>query len=268
MVRPEPGAAAPPLLIERILRRDTIVVGACLLAAATLAWGWLVFGMAAAAVPSQTGGMAAMAATAAVDPWGPAYLGAAFAMWALMMVAMMLPSASPMILLYTRFAVRSGGAALAGTAVFALTYAAIWLLFSACAALLQAGLVSAGIVSRMALALGDRRLEGALLLLTGAWQLSPWKEACLAACRSPLSFLMRLWRPGVAGAVRLGLAHGTYCLGCCWAIMLLLFVGGVMNLAWIAGLAALVLAERFAPVSLRKALAIALLLAGAAVALL
>jgi predicted metal-binding membrane protein len=82
-----------------------------------------------------------------------------------------------------------------------------------------------------------------------------------------LSFLMRLWRPGMAGAVRLGLAHGTYCLGCCWAIMLLLFVGGVMNLAWIAGLAALVLAERFAPIGLRKAFAVVLLLGGALVAM-
>jgi predicted metal-binding membrane protein len=170
-------------------------------------------------------------------------------MWALMMVAMMLPSAAPMILLYERFTRRSASGGLAGTAMFALAYVGIWSLFSAAAAIAQAFLISTGLVSQMALKLGDGRIAGALLMLAGLYQLSALKRACLDSCRSPLSFLMRLWRPGAAGALRLGLAHGFYCLGCCWALMLLLFVGGVMSLAWIAGLAMLVFLEKLAPQS-------------------
>jgi predicted metal-binding membrane protein len=189
-----------------------------------------------------------MAMPMAVAPWSAAYLLAAFTMWGLMMVAMMLPSAAPMILFYARFARRSGMRRAAGaTALFVSAYLAIWALFSLLAALLQAALVGAGAASAMELALGDRRLAGLLLGLAGLYQLTPLKRACLASCRSPLDFLMRLWRPGPAGAVRLGLAHGIYCLGCCWVLMLLLFVGGVMNLAWIAGLALLVMAEKLAP---------------------
>ena len=203
----------------------------------------------------------------AVDPWSFDYLASAFTMWLLMMVAMMLPSAAPMILFYARFARRSGlrGAG-AAIALFVACYVAIWALFSLAAALLQAMLVAGGAVSAMALALGERRLAGGLLLLAGLYQLSPLKRACLRECRSPIDFLMRLWRPGTAGALRLGLTHGIYCLGCCWALMLLLFVGGVMNLAWIAGLALLVAAEKLAPARLRlsQALGAALILGGVA----
>ncbi len=204
-----------------------------------------------------------------VSPWSAAYLLSAFVMWALMMVAMMLPSAAPMILFYARFARRSGmrGAA-AATAVFVLSYIAIWTLFSALAALLQAALVAAGAASAMELALGDRRVAGLLLGLAGLYQLTPLKRSCLASCRSPLDFLMRQWRPGPAGALRLGLAHGLFCLGCCWALMALLFVGGVMNLAWIAALAVVVMAEKLAParLRLRQVLGIVLILAGIALA--
>ena len=99
----------------------------------------------------------------------------------------------------------------------------------------------------MAQAIADRHLPGGMLVLAGLYQLTPLKRACLDQCRSPIAFLMRLWRPGPRGTLRLGLAHGLYCLGCCWALMLLLFVGGVMSLAWIGGLALLVLAEKLAP---------------------
>jgi predicted metal-binding membrane protein len=187
-------------------------------------------------------------------------------MWALMMVAMMLPSAAPMILLYARVAARAGaGARTASTSLFLLTYLGIWTLFAAAAALAQAMLISSGRVDAMALAAGDGRVAGTLLLLAGLYHLSPLKRACLDQCRSPLAFIMRLSRPGIAGALRLGVAHGLYCLGCCWALMLLLFVGGVMNLAWIAGLSLLVLAEKYAPpaLRLRRLLAAALIGAGA-----
>lgn len=266
---PEPGRPLEPLSpLERLLSRDTLIVGAALATAILLAWAWLVGMAAAPAGMAPGGGMDGMAGmdmpgmAAAVDPWSPAYLGAAFLMWLLMMVAMMLPSAAPMILFYARFARRSGGAA--GRALlFAAVYVAIWAGFSAGAVLLQALLVDRGAVSAVGLALGEARLAGALLLLAALYQLTPLKRACLAACRSPLDFLMRGWRPGVAGALRLGARHGFYCLGCCWALMLLLFVGGVMNLAWIAALALIVMAEKLAPPRWRVDLAVAaLLLAG------
>jgi predicted metal-binding membrane protein len=117
----------------------------------------------------------------------------------------------------------------------------------------------------MELRLGSRVAAAALLVGAAGWQLSPAKRICLDQCRSPLVFILRLWRPGAAGALRLGLAHGFYCLGCCWALMLLLFVGGVMNLAWIAALAALVLAEKYAPSHWQASRVIAAgLIAGAA----
>jgi predicted metal-binding membrane protein len=243
------------------LSHDRLIVGAALAAAASLAWLWL--------WRNASADMASMAPMAPAV-WTPSYLLAAFAMWALMMVAMMLPSASPMILFYARFATRSGMTGGARAAIlFTLTYVAIWAGFSLLAALLQAALVATGAVSAMALAFGDRRLAGALMLVAGLYQLSPLKRACLATCRSPLDFLLRRWRPGLAGALRLGAVHGVYCLGCCWGLMLLLFVGGVMNLAWIAALALLVLAEKLAQRRLRLSLWLggALALGGAALIL-
>jgi predicted metal-binding membrane protein len=177
----------------------------------------------------------------------------------------MLPSAAPMILLYSRVAARAPAGGLALATVFVLAYLAVWTGFSAAAALAQALLISTGLMSAAALAVGDNRIAGALLVLAGLYQLSPLKQACLDQCRSPLTFIIRLSRPGAAGALRLGLAHGLYCLGCCWALMLLLFVGGVMNLAWIAVLALLVLIEKLAPgrLPVRRLLAAALVFLGA-----
>jgi predicted metal-binding membrane protein len=166
-----------------------------------------------------------------------------------MMVAMMVPSAAPMILLYgkvTRRARQQGGV-FASTTVFASVYLAFWGGFSAIAALIQWALVRSGVISDMGLAFGDRRIAGVLLIATGVYQLTPLKHACLETCRSPLSFLMRLWRPGLVGAARLGLTHGVYCLGCCAMLMVLLFVFGVMNLAWVALLAIVVLIEKVVP---------------------
>ena len=249
-----------PESLERTLNRTGLIVGACLAAAAALAWLWLI----RTAAPGEAMAMAPMSP----NVLSAGYFLSAFVMWLLMMVAMMLPSASPMILFYARFARRSGmvGGGTA-TALFALTYLAVWAGFSLAAVLLQAMLVWAGAVSSMALTIGDRRVAGALLLLAGLYQLSPLKQACLVACRSPLDFLVRLWRPGLAGALRLGAVHGFYCLGCCWALMLLLFVGGVMNLAWVALIAVLVLAEKLAPPWLRFSPVIGALLAAAGVAL-
>ena len=247
-----------PVAIERLLSRNGLIVGICLAAAAVLAWLWLA--SSPTAMASMGGhGMPSMA----VQPWSASYLLPAFIMWTLMMVAMMLPSAAPMILLHARIdRSASSRLRLLNTFVFALAYLLLWTLFSAAAAIVQALLVDAGLVSAVELTLGSRAVAAGLLVTAAGYQLSAAKRVCLDQCRSPLSFILRLWRPGTAGAIRLGLAHGVYCLGCCWALMLLLFVGGVMNLAWVAVLALVVFAEKLAPPSwhANRVIAAALLL--------
>ena len=243
------------LALERALLRDRWIVGACLTLLVALACLWLWRDHAAMAQWDES--MAAMGMKDMEMEGGPmatsaapaAYLVEAFVMWLIMMVAMMLPSAAPMILLYGKLA-RSGrqqGGVFASTTVFAGLYLAVWAGFSAVAALIQWALVRTGAISDMGLAFGDSRVAGALLVAAGLYQLTPLKHTCLEKCRSPLSFLMRLWRPGLAGAARLGLTHGVYCLGCCAMLMALLFVFGVMNLAWVALLAIVVLIEKVFP---------------------
>ena len=181
--------------------------------------------------------------------WSPGYAFMVFVMWAIMMVAMMLPSAMPMILLYAKVASQPHGneSVLAPAFVFAGTYLLLWTGFSAAATLLQWGLSETGLISGATMAIGDARVAGGLLIAAGLYQLTPLKQVCLRNCRSPFSFLTSHWRPGYAGAIRLGLVHGLYCLGCCWMIMVLLFAGGVMNVAWVAVLAAVVLVEKVFP---------------------
>lgn len=243
------------LALERALLRDRWILGACLALLVVLACLWLWRDHTAMSDWEQS--MAAMGMKDMEMAGGPmatssapaAYLVEAFVMWLIMMVAMMLPSAAPMILLYGKLA-RSGrqqGGVFASTTVFAGLYLAVWGGFSAVAALIQWALVRSGVISDMGLAFGDSRVAGALLVAAGLYQLAPLKHACLEKCRSPLSFLMWLWRPGLAGAARLGLTHGVYCLGCCAMLMALLFVFGVMNLAWVALLAVVVLIEKVVP---------------------
>jgi predicted metal-binding membrane protein len=186
---------------------------------------------------------------------------------------MMVPSAAPVILLYARV-FRHGQArgnvpgAVAPTAVFAAGYLACWFGFSALATALQFALERSGLVDGMMMWSTDRWLTAGLLVGAGLYQLSPLKTACLAQCRSPAEFLARHWRPGRRGAFRLGVVHGAYCLGCCWALMLLLFAAGIMNLVWIAGLSILVLIEKLAPfgAALTKPIAVLLFLGAAALA--
>jgi predicted metal-binding membrane protein len=197
-----------------------------------------------------------------MDHGGPP-LAFLFAMWWIMMVAMMLPSAAPMILLFSTVSRRSReqGQHYVPTAVFALAYLAVWGGFSVLAASLQWWIEARGISSPW--------MNGALLLGAGAYQLTPLKDACLRQCRSPLSFVMTRWRPGWRGALRMGVEHGAYCLGCCWLLMGLLFVGGVMNLWWVIGIAVYVLLEKVLPAGrwLGRALGAILAVAGAFVLL-
>ena len=165
------------------------------------------------------------------------------AMWWVMMVAMMIPAAAPTILLYARVHRYSNGAESAPpTATFLTGYLACWGGF----ALIAAGLQS-WLVSPMSMALASRDAAAGLLIAAGIYQLTPFKDACLGRCRSPTAFLSRHYAPGSTGAFRLGVLHGAYCVGCCWLLMSLLFVGGVMNLIWVASLTLLVAAEKLIP---------------------
>lgn len=190
--------------------------------------------------------MAAMGMTMDM-PWSAADVFFTFAMWAVMMVGMMAPSASPMLMLFA--AARAGhgkrGVSLA-TLVFGLGYIAVWTGFSVGATLAQSGLHHAAMLSA-AMASSSGRLAGAILIGAGVYQLTPWKSRCLRHCRSPLGFLMSNWRDGTTGAFQMGFRHGAYCLGCCWALMCVLFAVGVMNLIWVATLTGFVLIEKIGP---------------------
>jgi predicted metal-binding membrane protein len=176
--------------------------------------------------------------------WSLLYALAMLAMWWVMMLAMMLPSAAPAVLQFAAIErLRPSPETGSRTIVFATGYGLTWGAFSLAAVALQWRLGEARLLSPM-LSTGARWLAGGLLMAAGLWQLSPMKHVCLAHCRSPVPFLVANWRRGPLG---MGLRHGAYCLGCCWALMLLLFYGGVMNLYWIAGLSAVVLVEKVLP---------------------
>ena len=189
--------------------------------------------------------MPGMGDPSTLHPWTALDAALTFAMWAVMMVGMMLPSATPMTLIYAgvvRKAARDGSV-LPPTAVFVAGYLCAWTLFSGAATTAQWALERAALLSPMLVATSPR-LGAGLLIAAGAWQLTPWKDVCLARCRNPVHFFAQNFRSGVRGALRLGFRYGLYCLGCCWLIMGLLFVGGVMNLLWIAALTLFVLAEK------------------------
>src|SRR5215813_8573923 len=239
-------------VLEAVLRRDRIVVVAALVSVITLSWIWILLGagtgMTAMAMTFGSGmpGVAAMLMEPAA--WSPGYAGLMFAMWWVMMAAMMLPSASPMLLLFARInrIQKAGGRPFIPTGIFAAGYLAAWGGFSALATALQWQLERLDLLSPM-MVTTSYRLGGGILVLAGLWQLTPVKGVCLRHCRSPLSFLVQSWRPGSVGAFRMGLEHGAYCLGCCWFLMGFLFFGGIMNLFWIAGLAVYVLLEKTIP---------------------
>ena len=196
---------------------------------------------------SDMPGMAGMAMPQ-LHAWTAAEFVLMFLMWAVMMVGMMLPSAAPMILLYDRVRERqeAKGASLTATAVFAAGYLLAWALFSLAAVVAQWALEQAALLSPMMVS-ASPWLGGGLLIAAGIYQWTPLKHACLVHCRMPITFLAHHWHPGGLGALRMGLHHGLFCIGCCWVLMALLFVFGVMNLLWIAALAIFVLLEKVLP---------------------
>lgn len=221
-------------------RRDRWIIAASVLALTGMAWLYLWL---------EAGRMSAMPMGAPVRLWDMGPLIITFVMWSIMMVGMMLPSAAPAITLYAAIVRKSRpkwGSSLASTGLFTAGYIAVWTGFSAIATLAQTGLISVGLLTPM-LASDSRLLTGGLLAVAGLYQWFPIKRACLKKCRAPLSFFVFHWKPGFAGAFRMGAAHGAFCLGCCWALMLLLFGLGVMNLLWVALIAGLVLMEKLLP---------------------
>jgi predicted metal-binding membrane protein len=229
-------------VIEGALRRDRLLVISCLRFVVVLSWAYLLAG---AGMMQEMGDMLMPMST---GPWTLSHAVIVLVMWAVMMAAMMLPSAAPMILLFAAIARRRSerGEPATASGAFAFGYLAVWATFSLAAVALQFGLERAALLSPM-MATTSIALAGAVLIAAGLYQWTPLKQACLRHCRSPLDFIMTQWRSGAHGAFLMGLRHGAVCVGCCWLLMLLLFVGGVMNFAWIAGIALFVLAEKLLP---------------------
>jgi len=171
-----------------------------------------------------------------------------FAMWAVMMMGMMLPSATPAITLYGTLVRKNAerGSALPAAWIFTSGYAAAWVAFSVAAAAAQMLLEQAMLLTST-MNFASKGLTAAVLLAAGSYQLLPLKDVCLRNCRNPLELFTVRWRPGALGAFRIGLEHGLYCVGCCWMLMLLLFAAGVMNLLWVALIAAFIFVEKLLP---------------------
>jgi len=244
-------------LTENLLRHERWIVLSGLAAITVLAWIYILTGAGT--------GMSVRAMTVAwlfphrmtgmlLRPvgWTSGYWVIMLLMWWVMMIAMMTPSAAPMILLYARVIRHAHtktdrGRSVIPAAAFAGGYLMAWFGFSVIATVSQRGLEALGYLSAMWMASTSAGLSAAFLILAGAYQLSPWKHRCLNHCRAPAEFLMRHNRPGRMGALRMGLEHGAFCVGCCWVLMAVLFVGGIMNALWISALAIIVLLEKFIP---------------------
>jgi predicted metal-binding membrane protein len=229
--------------LEALLKRDRVVVASGLVLLTILAW-WYLFDMA--------GDMAAMDMTASMmQDWGLGDLFMLFIMWAIMMVGMMIPSAAPLILTFATINRRKfeQSGRMVSTFVFLSGYLLVWTTFSGVAASAQWGLHTVALLSPMMVSQSPI-FNGILLIAAGTYQWAPLKRTCLEHCQSPLSFIMSHWREGTGGALRMGWEHGLYCLGCCWVLMALLFVMGVMNLVWVGLIAAFVLLEKVLPMGL------------------
>jgi predicted metal-binding membrane protein len=243
--RHHPLIATVPSPIERLLRRDRRLILGALALLAALAWVYLIdIAVRMSEMPMPAGMSATMMMP---QPWTPLTSVLTFLMWWIMMIGMMVPSVAPTILLYGRIQRQqlAGEAPYTRTALFAAGYLGIWGAFSLAATAAQWALNGAALLS-MSMTVGTS-LATLLLVGGGLYQLTPLKRACLERCRSPAEFLASHWRAGGAGALRMGAVHGAFCVGCCWLLMALLFVGGVMNLIWVAALAVLVLVEKLLP---------------------
>jgi predicted metal-binding membrane protein len=251
---------------ETVLRRDRIVVLSGLALIVAVSWAYV----ASLASDMQTMGMATEAAMPRMqEAWGVWEFVLTFVMWAVMMVAMMTPSAAPMILMFAGINRRRQKQQVpyVPTSVFLVGYLMVWIAFSILATVAQWGLHTASLLSPMMVSTSPV-LGGVLLLAAGIYQWTPLKHACLSKCRSPLGFVLNEWREGRWGAFLMGLKHGAYCTGCCWSLMALLFVAGVMNLVWVAAIAGFILLEKVAPAGKRMGQAAGILMVAGGVVLL
>lgn len=237
--------------IDRLLRHERAVLVAGLAAIVAVAWAyiWEGAGMGMAALDMTTLSMfphLQPEVMGSMDATWPIVI----VMWWVMMIAMMTPSATPLVLLYglvLKHHAGPGKSAYAPSLLLLAGYLAVWLAFSIAAAALEKALEPAGLISGMMLWSRSAWLSASVLAAAGLYQFSPLKQACLTQCRTPARFLTEHWRPGLMGSFMLGVRHGAFCVGCCWMLMALLFVGGVMNLIWIAALTAAVLVEKLLP---------------------
>ncbi len=238
----------PVSSFERILKRDRFIVLAGLFALTALAWSYMVHEARAMTLTGVCCCAGMKMSGPDMNAWSVSSLLPLFLMWAEMMVAMMLPSAAPMILTFAAVnrKRREQERPFVPTAIFVLGYFAIWTAFSGVAAIAQWTLHAKALLSPMMVSTSSL-LGGTLLVAAGIFQWTPFKKACLTHCRSPLDFLMTDWREGVGGSFMMGLKHGAYCAGCCWFLMALLFVAGVMNMWWVAIITIFVLLEKVAP---------------------
>ena len=241
--------------LELLFRRDRRIVVAALVVVTALAWGYLVWLSQSMSTPGMSmPDMPGMDMSAAVRPvlrvWTAGDFAFIFLMWAIMMVGMMTPSATPMILIYARVARQAvqEGRPFAATGWFVSGYLLGWAAFSVLAAIAQGALVRLAWLTPMMVA-ASTKVGGVVLIVAGAYQFTPLKNNCLSQCQSPFAFIQANggFRRGRGASIQLGMRHASYCIGCCWALMALLFVGGVMNILWISAIAIFVLIEKAVP---------------------
>ena len=247
MVEIAPPSERPPTNLEAALQDERRALVVLLVILPLLSWVWIV-----AMARDMYGPMTGASAWMMTPAWDVRHLLLLWAMWAVMMAGMMIPSVSPMLLTYGVVARRSAQRT-AARQIYALAagYLLIWAAFSVGATALQRVLAALLLVSPM-MEVSSPAVGAALLVIAGVYQLAPFKQSCLRKCQSPLVFLMCHWRAGTAGAFRMGLEHGVYCVGCCWGLMLLLFAGGVMNLIVIAALTLFVALEKLTRFGVRS----------------
>ena len=236
----------PATRLEAILRRDRMIVFASLALIAGLAWVYL--GYLAWDMQRGMGADSVAAVMSQARPGGGIDFGLTFFMWAVMMMAMMVPTAAPMLLTFATINRRRSERSqpFVPTGVFLMGYLTVWFAFAALATGIQWGLHQAALLSTM-MGSATPVIGGVILLVAGAFQWTSIKNVCLKQCRTPMAFIMTEWRDGTRGALIMGMSHGRFCLGCCWFLMGLMFVAGVMNILWMAVVALYILAEKVTP---------------------
>jgi predicted metal-binding membrane protein len=241
------GKMGESLTVETLLKRDRAVVLLGLAGITVLSWLYLLHLNRSMAMSMDMANMPDMSMPM-MQQWRATDFLLTFVMWSVMMVGMMVPSVAPMVLTFATVNRRRAerGGPYVPTGIFLAGYLVAWTIFSLIATLAEWRLHAASLLNSDTQTLAPRLAAG-ILVAAGIFQLTPFKNACLTQCRSPLDFLTTEWREGWGGALRMGLKHGVFCVGCCWMLMALLFVAGVMNLLWVAAIAAFVLAEKLLP---------------------